>query len=80
MARIQKDLVDEEKLLAVLSDKGLDEACDLNRSLEMVAILEAQLKEMNPNLDSISEYESCIEVVRSLNRFHLTIFKRYSTF
>lgn len=61
MARIQKDLVDEEKLQAVLSDKGLDdEACDLNRSLEMVAILEAQLKEMNPNLDSISEYESCI--------------------
>lgn len=59
MARIQKDLVDEEKLQAVLSDKGLgDEACDLNRSLEMVAILEAQLKEMNPNLDSISEYES----------------------
>lgn len=67
--------MDPEKLQAVLSDKGLDEACDLNRSLEMVAVLEAQLKEMNPNLDSISEYESCIEVIGSLNKFLLTNFK-----
>lgn len=49
--------MDQEKLQAVLSDESLGESCDLNRALEMVAILEAQLKEMNPNLDSISEYE-----------------------
>lgn len=62
MDQIQKDLVDPEKLQAVLSDKGLDQACDLNRSLEMVAILEAQLKEMNPNLDSISEYRKKVQL------------------
>lgn len=56
--RIQKDLVDPEKLQATLTDEVLGETGDLNRSLEMVALLEAQLKEMNPNLDSISEYHS----------------------
>ena len=55
--RIHKDLVDPEKLQATLTDEALNEACDLNRALEMVALLEAQLKEMNPNLDSISEYD-----------------------
>lgn len=53
--RIQKDAVDPEKLQATLGDETLKEACDLKKSLEMVALLEAQLKEMNPNLDSISE-------------------------
>ncbi|XP_017975842.1 PREDICTED: structural maintenance of chromosomes protein 4 isoform X1 [Theobroma cacao] len=56
MEQIQKDLVDTEKLQATLADETLTEACDLKRALEMVALLEAQLKEMNPNLDSISEY------------------------
>lgn len=54
-SRIRKDLVDPEKLQANLTDKSLTEACDLRRALEMVALLEAQLKEMSPNLDSISE-------------------------
>lgn len=54
--RIQKDLVDPEKLQATLADATLTEACDLKRALEMVALLEAQLKELNPNLDSIAEY------------------------
>ena len=54
--RIQKDLVDPEKLQATLADKTLTEDCGLKRALEMVALIEAQLKEMNPNLDSISEY------------------------
>ncbi|KAH0699225.1 hypothetical protein KY284_013440 [Solanum tuberosum] len=53
---VQKDLVDPEKLQTTLRDGTLGETCDLNSTLEMVAILEAQLKEMNPNLDSISEY------------------------
>lgn len=67
--------MDPEKLQAVLSDETLGEACDLNRALEMVAILEAQLKEMNPNLDSISEYEFCVKVITgSLSIFHLRIF------
>ncbi|KAI8030748.1 Structural maintenance of chromosomes protein 4 [Camellia lanceoleosa] len=56
MEQIQKDLVDQEKLQATLTDEALSGACDLKRALEMVALLEAQLKEMNPNLDSISEY------------------------
>lgn len=67
--------MDPEKLQEVLSDESLGESCDLNQSLERVAILEAQLKEMNPNLDSISEYESCIKVMGSLHIFLLTIFK-----
>lgn len=55
--RIQKDSVDPEKLQANLTDGALNQACDLKSALEMVALLETQLKEMNPNLDSISEYE-----------------------
>ena len=45
--------MDPEKLQATLTNETLNEACDLKRSLEMVELLEAQLKEMNPNLDSI---------------------------
>lgn len=56
LEQMQKDLVDQDKLQATLSDVTLNEACQLKRTLEMVALLEAQLKEMNPNLDSISEY------------------------
>ncbi|TXG57552.1 hypothetical protein EZV62_015381 [Acer yangbiense] len=56
LEQIQKDLVDPEKLEATLTDVTLTESCDLKRALEMVALLEAQLKEMNPNLDSISDY------------------------
>ncbi|XP_050230281.1 structural maintenance of chromosomes protein 4-like isoform X2 [Mercurialis annua] len=56
MEQIQKDLVDSEKLQTTLSDDALAKACDLKRAEETVALLEAQLKEMNPYLDSISEY------------------------
>ncbi|KAJ4832959.1 Structural maintenance of chromosomes protein 4 [Turnera subulata] len=56
LEQIKKDLVDPEKLQATLADESLGKACDLKRELEMVALLEAQLKEMNPNLDSIAEY------------------------
>lgn len=55
ICRIQKDLVDPDKLQAALADENLIEACDLKRALEMVVLLEAQMKELNPNLDSISE-------------------------
>ena len=55
--RIQKDAVDSEKLQATLADESLNDACDLKRAIETVALLEAQLKDMNPNLDSIAEYE-----------------------
>lgn len=51
--------MDPEKLQATLADESLAEACDLRKGLEMVALIEAQLKEMNPNLDSISEYAFC---------------------
>lgn len=53
--RIQKDEVDPEKLQETLTHETLTEACDLKRALERVALLEAQVKEMNPNLDSIAE-------------------------
>ena len=49
--------MDPEKLQANLTDGALNQACDLKSALEMVALLETQMKEMNPNLDSISEYE-----------------------
>lgn len=54
--RIQKDAIDHEKVQATLMDGTLTETCDLKRALEILALLEAQVKEMNPNLDSISEY------------------------
>lgn len=54
--RIQKDGIDLEKLETTLNDDSLKEPCDLKKALELVALLEAQLKDMSPNLDSISEY------------------------
>lgn len=48
--------MDHAKVQATLEENNINEACDLKGALEMVAMLEAQLKEMNPNLDSISEY------------------------
>ncbi|WZZ01622.1 hypothetical protein YC2023_073950 [Brassica napus] len=57
-----KDLVDPDKLQATLMDNNLNEACDLKKALEMAALLEAQLKELNPNLDSIAEYRSKVEL------------------
>ncbi|KAK4393112.1 Structural maintenance of chromosomes protein 4, partial [Sesamum angolense] len=62
MEQIHKDLVDPEKLQTVLTDVTLGETCDLKRALEMVALLEAQLKDMNPNLDSISEYREKVSL------------------
>ncbi|KAK8710156.1 hypothetical protein V6N13_145495 [Hibiscus sabdariffa] len=62
MEQIQKDLVDAEKLQATLADETLSENCDLKRALEMVTLLETQLKEMNPNLDSISEYRQKVSL------------------
>lgn len=53
--RIQKDLVDPEKLQVTLGDESLAKGSDLKKALELVALLEAQMKEMNPNLDSITE-------------------------
>ncbi|KAL3723276.1 hypothetical protein ACJRO7_035458 [Eucalyptus globulus] len=71
MEQIHKDSVDPAKLQATLTDKALTDTCDLRRALEMVALLEAQLKEMSPNLDSISEYRNkvalYIERVDDLN-------------
>ncbi|PRQ20284.1 putative P-loop containing nucleoside triphosphate hydrolase [Rosa chinensis] len=56
MDQIHKDLVDSEKVQATLADEHLS-CCDLKRAIEMAALLEAQMREMNPNLDSISEYQ-----------------------
>lgn len=56
VCRIQKDFVDSEKVQATLVDELLNNCCDLKRALEMAALLEAQLREINPNFDSISEY------------------------
>ncbi|EYU34070.1 hypothetical protein ABFS82_08G023500 [Erythranthe guttata] len=62
MEQIQKDLIDPEKLQTVLTDVTLVDTNDLKKALEMVALLEAQLKEMNPNLDSISEYRKKVSL------------------
>ncbi|XP_057419756.1 structural maintenance of chromosomes protein 4 [Lotus japonicus] len=71
LEQIQVDLLDVEKLKATLDDEHLHAACDLKRACEMVTLLEAQLKEMNPNLDSISEYRKKValynERVEELN-------------
>lgn len=48
--------MDQEKLQAMLTEHTLAESCDLKRALENVALLEAQFEEMNPYLESISEY------------------------
>ncbi|KAL4010601.1 hypothetical protein IC575_030103 [Cucumis melo] len=61
MEQINKDLVDPKKLQATLAE-DIVECCDLKRALEMVMLLDAQLKEMNPNLDSITEYRRKVEV------------------
>ena len=39
-----------------LGDEQLNDACDMKRAMEMVALLEAQLKDLSPNLDAIAEY------------------------
>ncbi|KAI7744570.1 hypothetical protein M8C21_012844 [Ambrosia artemisiifolia] len=62
MEQIKKDLVDPEKLQATLADESFSNGSDLKKSLEMVALLEAQMKEMNPNLDSISDYRKKVGV------------------
>ncbi|KAJ0951782.1 hypothetical protein HanPSC8_Chr02g0064441 [Helianthus annuus] len=43
---IKKDLVDREKLQATLADESFSNGSDLKKSLEMVALLEAQMKEI----------------------------------
>ncbi|KAH7671753.1 Structural maintenance of chromosomes protein [Dioscorea alata] len=71
MNQIRKDAVDPEKVKAALEDDSLNNVCDLKRATEMVALLEAQLKDMNPNLDAIAEYQkkshSYTERVEELN-------------
>lgn len=62
MEQIKKDLVDPEKLQATLGDESFSKDSDLKKALEMVALLEAQMKEMNPNLDSIAEYRNKVSV------------------
>ncbi|CAA7406929.1 unnamed protein product [Spirodela intermedia] len=55
LEQLQKEAVDPMKLQSELSDLS-NSSCDLKRALEMVALIEAQLKDMTPNLDSIAEY------------------------
>ncbi|BAU01243.1 Structural maintenance of chromosomes protein [Vigna angularis] len=62
LEQIHADLVDQEKLEATLTDEHLNADCDLKKACEMVALFEAQLKEMNPNLDSISEYRKKVSL------------------
>ncbi|XP_071704050.1 structural maintenance of chromosomes protein 4-like [Rutidosis leptorrhynchoides] len=62
MEQIKNELVDPEKLQATLGDESFAKGSDLKRALEMVALLEAQMKEMNPNLDSISEYRAKVSI------------------
>nr|GLL26602.1 structural maintenance of chromosomes protein 4 [Ipomoea trifida] len=74
MEQIQLDLVDHEKVQAALTDETLSGSCDLKRGLEMVSLLEAQLREMNPNLDSISELD---EFMAGFNTISLKLKEMY---
>ncbi|KAI4297611.1 hypothetical protein L6164_037495 [Bauhinia variegata] len=56
------DLQDPEKVRATLADKDLNEPCDLKKAIDTIAMLEAQLKELNPNLDCISEYRQKVSL------------------
>nr|CAB3464830.1 unnamed protein product [Digitaria exilis] len=58
MDQIQKDAIDPEKLKVTLGDEELNDTCGMKRAMEMVALLEAQLKDLSPNLDSIAEYRT----------------------
>ncbi|TVU20023.1 hypothetical protein EJB05_36210 [Eragrostis curvula] len=58
MDQIQKDAIDPEKLKVTLGDEQLHDTCDMKSAMEMVALLEAQLKDLSPNLDSIAEYRT----------------------
>ncbi|RLM98688.1 structural maintenance of chromosomes protein 4 [Panicum miliaceum] len=58
MDQIQKDAIDPEKLKVTLGVEQLNDTCDMKRAMEMVALLEAQLKDLSPNLDSIAEYRT----------------------
>ncbi|GAU35501.1 hypothetical protein TSUD_155320 [Trifolium subterraneum] len=62
LEQIQVDLVDHEKVQATLAEEHLIAACGLKKACETVALLEAQLKEMNPNLDSIAEYRKKVSL------------------
>lgn len=64
--------MDPDKFQATLSDETLNSTCELKQALEMVALLEAQLKEMSPNLDSISEYTPLMLV--SQFKIHKSLF------
>lgn len=70
------DAVDPEKLQATVSEESLNDACDMKRAMEMVALLEAQIKEMNPNLDSIAEYG----VIYSLLLLFFFFWFKYSSY
>lgn len=59
--------MDAEKVESILTDATLVEEIDLKQALEKVALLDAQLKDMNPNLDSISEYACVFDSVMSIN-------------
>ncbi|PWA51171.1 structural maintenance of chromosome 3 [Artemisia annua] len=56
MEQITKDQVDPQKLQDTLGDEFLAKCSDLETMLERVALLEAQMEKMNPNLNSISDY------------------------
>nr|CAB3461071.1 unnamed protein product [Digitaria exilis] len=58
MDQIQKDAINPEKLKVTLGDEELNDTCGMKRAMEMVALLEAQLKDLSPNLDSIAEYRT----------------------
>nr|GFC25179.1 structural maintenance of chromosomes protein 4 [Tanacetum cinerariifolium] len=54
---ITKDQVDPQKLQDTLGDEFIAKCYDLKTMLERVALLEAQMEKMNPNLNSISDIQ-----------------------
>ena len=54
--RIQKEGIDAGLLQIALAVEQLDETNELSAVKEKIALIEAQLKELKPNLDVIAEY------------------------
>ncbi|GJZ85918.1 nucleic acid-binding, OB-fold protein [Tanacetum coccineum] len=62
VSQIRKDLVDPKELQATLRDESLAKGSDLKKALEMVALLEAQMKEMMLTTETLGEVNAVADM------------------
>jgi structural maintenance of chromosome 4 len=79
MCRIQKEGIDAGLLQMALAVEPLDEANVLSSCKEKIALLEAQLKELKPNLDVITEYILLSTYSYVLSSFHVRLTGKSNT-